>query len=113
TGSVAAPAEAIERVAELQARLVGSIEIETLAEQRATRQAVEAICTELHERMDESIREFHPAHEQSVALYFEYAHTLVVLARLQAMGMEMAAMIELITGEAPTPRSAREVSFAE
>ncbi len=110
-GSVAAPAEAIARVAALQARLGGDLEIETLAEQREARLAVRAICDELQERMDASILEYHPAHEESVALYFDYAHAYKVLDRLEDMGDEMTALIELMTGDEPTPETARRVTF--
>lgn len=110
---VAAPPEAVAHVAALQARLGEVIHIETLAEQRAAEQAVEAICREFRDHMDASILEYHPAHEESVAFYFDYAHAYAVLGRLREMGDEMSAIIELMTGEAPSEEAAREVTFGE
>ncbi len=112
-GAVAAPAEALAEVALLQPRLAGSLSIETLSEQRSVRQAVAAICQGLHDRLDEKVLEYHPAHEEAVALYFDYAHSFGVLRRLDEMGAEMTAMIELITGESPTEASARAVAFPD
>lgn len=111
SGAVAAPAEALTQVAMLQPRLTGSISLETLDEQRWVRRAVAAICTLLHERMDEKVLEHHPAHEEAVALYFDYAHAFGVLRRLDAIGVEMTGMIELITGEAPTDEAAKRITF--
>lgn len=112
-GAVAAPPQAVAQVAMLQARLTSSLEIATLDEQRWVREAVAAICQELHERMDEKVLEFHPAHEEAVAYYFDYAHAYGVLHRIDDMGAEMTAMIELMTGEAPSPTAARDVNFSE
>src|SRR5687768_5505671 len=72
-GTVAAPAAAVAQVAMLHPRLKHSLDIETLEDQRAVRAAVDAICSTLHERMDEKVLEYHPAHEEAVALYFDYA----------------------------------------
>jgi len=112
-GAVAAPVEAIAEIALLQPRLTGSLSIETLSEQRSVRQAVAAICQGLHDRLDEKVLEFHPAHEEAVALYFDYAHAYGVLRRLDEMGTEMSGMIELITGLRPTEESARSVTFPD
>lgn len=113
SGSVAAPVEAMTQVAMLQPRLAGSLSVETLEEQRWMRRAVEAICTTLHERMDEKVLEYHPAHEEAVALYFDYAHAFGVLRRLEAIGSEMRGVIELMTGEQPSDEAARRVTFPE
>ncbi|MEX2582622.1 MAG: hypothetical protein WD766_05090, partial [Gemmatimonadota bacterium] len=74
---------------------------------------VAAICRDLHERMDEKVLEYHPAHEEAVLLYFDYAHAFAVLSRLDVMGAEMTAMVELITGERPTDESAKSVKFPD
>jgi hypothetical protein len=113
SGAVAAPAEALAQVAHLQPRLTSSLSINTLAEQRWIRTAVAAICENLHERMDETVLEYHPAHEQAVAYYFDYAHAFGVLKRLDEMGAEMTALIELMTGTSPTPESARSINFTD
>src|SRR5690606_13799493 len=65
TGGVAAPMQAVSQVAMLQPRLTESLSITTLEEQRRVRHAVDAICTVLHERMDEKVLEYHPAHEEA------------------------------------------------
>lgn len=116
TGSssvVAAPTEAVSQVALLKPRLQGSMSIETLEEQRSMRRAVAAICQGLHDRMDEKVLQFHPAHEEAVAYYFDYAHAYGVLVRIDAIGVQMSAMIELITGGEPTESTARMVSFPD
>lgn len=110
-GAVAAPAEALAEVALLEPRLTGSLEITTLAEQRRVRSAVSAICRDLRERMDDAILEFHPAHEEAVALFFDYAHSRTVLNRLDHMGREMTALLELITGSEPTEEAERSITL--
>jgi hypothetical protein len=112
-GAVAAPAEALVQVALLQPRLTHSLSIGNLSEQRWVRRAVAAICQNLHDRMDEKVLEYHPAHEEAVNLYFDYAHAFGVLRRLDQMGVEMNGMIELITGEAVTDQSAQTISFPD
>jgi hypothetical protein len=92
-------------------RLHGDLTIETLAEQRVVIRAVAAILGRLKEEMDRSVLATHAADELSVASYFSYAHTLSVLARLSEMGQEMEAVIEVVTGEPPTPRMAATFLF--
>lgn len=113
TGGVAAPVKAVTQVAMLTPRLKQSLSITTLEDQRLVRRAVDAICTALHERMDEKVLEYHPAHEEAVALYFDYAHAFGVLRRLDAIGSEMTGMIELMTGEPATDEAARRVTFPD
>jgi hypothetical protein len=112
-GAVAAPSEVLAPVALLQPRLTGSITIDSLHEQRWVRFAIDTICSHLRGSMDAKVVEYHPAHEEAVNLYFEYAHAYGVLQRLDQMGAEMSAMIELITGAAPTEESARSVTFPD
>jgi hypothetical protein len=113
SGSIAAPAEAIAQVTLLLPRLNSSLLIRTLDEQRWVRKAVAAICLQLHERMDEKVLEYHPAHEEAVSYYFDYAHAFGVLRRLDAMGSEMVAIIELMTGGKPTEEAARRMTFPD
>jgi hypothetical protein len=113
SGAIAAPAESMAGVAQLRPRLTAPLNIETLAEQRWVRKAVATICRELHVRMDGKVLEFHPGHEEAVSLYFDYAHAYSVLSRLDEMGTEMTAIIELITGQLPTEQSAKAVHFPE
>lgn len=111
--AVAAPAEAMALVELLRPRLVGDMSVNSLAEQRQVRKAVHAICEELRLHLDERIVQFSPGHEEAVNTYFDYAHSRIVLDRLDRMGAEMYAIVELITGAAPTERSARTVSFSD
>lgn len=113
TGAVVAPSEALTQVALLQPRLTSYLSIGTLSEQRWVRRAVAVICQRLHERMDETVLMYHPAHEEAVALYFDYAHAFGVLNRLDDMGSEMSAMIQLITGGPVTEESAKSVTFPD
>jgi hypothetical protein len=112
-GSVAAPSEALAPVAQLQPRLSGALQIETFSDQQLVRRAVATICQRLHQRMDQMVLEYHPAHEEAVALYFDYAHAYSVLRRLDEMGTEMSAMIELITGAPVDSQSASSVTFPD
>lgn len=109
----AAPSEAMPHLDLLRTRLDADLSIETLSEQRSVRTAVSAICEGLHERLEEKVIEFHPAHEEAVALYFDYAHAFAVLKRLDVMGAEMEALIELMTGAPATAASASSVSFPD
>lgn len=111
--AVAAPAEALAQVELLRPRLTASLSIETLASQQAVRGAIAVICEELHERLEEKVLEYHPAHEEAVSLYFDYAHAIAVLSRLDEMGAEMRGIIELMTGAPPTAVSSASVSFPD
>lgn len=114
TGSaVAAPSEALADVQRLRPRLAAAISVQTLADQRALRKAVAAVAIDLHERMEETVIRYHPAHEEAVALYFDYAHVFGVLSRLDEMGTEMSALIELMTGGPVSDEAARTVTFPD
>jgi hypothetical protein len=65
------------------------------------RHAVSVIVNDLHSRLDQTIIEFNPAHEDAVTLYFDYGHSRSVLHRLDVIGAEMEAMVDLITGGRP------------
>ena len=112
-GGIVAPATAVAEIEMLQPRLFGDLTITTLAEQRMVRKAVAAICEDLHDRLEEKVVQLHPAHEEAVSLYFDYAHTFAVLTRLDEMGAEMSAMIELTTGHPVTDAVAATYSFPD
>lgn len=99
--AVQAPAEGVAKVEMLLPRLTGDFSIDTLDEQRRVRHAVAVIVDDLKARMDERIIEFSPAHEEAVTLYFDYGHSRTVLHRLDGMGSEMEAILDLITGGHP------------
>ena len=48
-----------------------------------------------------------------MAAYFDFAHALSVAHRLEEMLTEMAALIELVTGEAPDAEAARTFRFPD
>jgi hypothetical protein len=108
---VLAPPEAMTDLEALLPRLNGDISIDTLAEQLSLRRAVAFLSGELRTRMDTIILEQHPAAEDAVLAYFEYARVLSVLIRLDRIGHEMAAIVELITGDHPATESAQRFSF--
>ncbi len=109
--AVLAPPEGRREASALLPRLSGDLVIETLREQRQVLRALTAIVDNLKDEMDLSIVATHPAHESSVEAYFLYAHTLAVLARLSAMGEEMEALIEVVTGSPVTPAVAASFVF--
>lgn len=111
--AVAAPAEAIGLIELLLPRLHGDLSVTTLAEQRQVEKAVAVICEELLARMDEKILAYSPGSEEAVVTYFDYGHARTVLDRVERIGAEMSAIIELISGEAPTEQTARSVTFAD
>jgi hypothetical protein len=97
-GTVAAAPESVGMVEQLLPRLIGDVSIETLDDQRRVQRAVQFICRDLHQRLDEQIIATNPANEDAVSLYFDYGHSRSVLHRLDLMGAEMEAIIDLIHG---------------
>lgn len=98
-GVMASP-EGVVMVEQLLPRLTGDVSIETLQDQRRVQKAVTFIVGDLHRRMDERIIATYPADEEAVALYFDYGYSRSVLHRLDQMGAEMEAIVELIGGGA-------------
>jgi hypothetical protein len=90
--------EGVVMVEQLLPRLTGDVSIETLLDQRRVQKAVSFIVGDLHRRMDERIIATYPADEEAVALYFDYGYSRSVLYRLDQMGAEMEAIVELIGG---------------
>ncbi|HEX8432173.1 MAG TPA: hypothetical protein VF625_12875 [Longimicrobium sp.] len=109
--AVAAPPEGVAKAEQLVPLLTGDLTIDTLEDQRRIRETVGLIVTDLLRRMDEKVIEFSPGHEESVALYFDYAHSRTVLNRLDLMGAEMTAIIDLIAGG--TPGAAAGITFPD
>jgi hypothetical protein len=113
TGGVAAPPQVITDIEALAPLLTGDIGVESLAEVSAIQRATHYLLDEARERADALIIEEHPAAEQAVAAYFEYAHILTFLHRTNRISAQMTALIELMTGTPPTEESARQVSFPD
>lgn len=113
SSAVAAPPASRMRVVELLPRLRGDLSVDTLAEQERVQVALEAIVVTLQREMKAAVVAFHPAHETAVTAYFEYAHALGVLERVRELGQEMTALIEVVTGRAPTPELAESFQFPD
>lgn len=110
---VAAPPQALADVSLLHPRLRGDISVPTLDDQRAIERAVEYLLEELRDRMNEFILTQHVGSEDSINAYFDYAHVYTLRDRVRGLGREMVAMIELMTGEAPTLEISRSVTFPD
>jgi hypothetical protein len=111
--AVAAPADLAAQIDLLLPRLTGDLSVSTLAEQRRLRDAVALISDNLRARMEGEVVEHHPGHEDAVTLYFDYAHVLKVLDKLDRMGEEMSAMIEVVTGQAAGGEAAASFTFPD
>jgi len=111
--AVAAPPEIVSDLEALGPRLIGDLSINTLAEARSIARALMYVLGDLKARMDSFILTENPAGERTVQAYFEYAHVLTVEDRLRRIGDQMAALIELMTGEPPTEQSARSIAFPD
>jgi hypothetical protein len=96
---VAAPSTTRVAVESLLSRLGGTFSLSTLAEVSELELGVRAIVEHLRAEVDLLVLSTHPAAEQSVAAYFEFAHALSVLGRVENVGQEMKAVIEVVTGE--------------
>ncbi|MEO5509825.1 MAG: hypothetical protein ABIV28_02625 [Longimicrobiales bacterium] len=110
---VIAPPQGLVDLEQLLPRLVGDIEIATLHDLRSIRRALSYLIADLGIRMDEAIVSQHPAAEDAVLAYFDYAHVRATLARIDQMGAEMEAIIELATGAPADEAAARGFSFLE
>ena len=112
-GAVLAPAEERVHVEALLSQLKGDVSLSTLREVRDVQAAVTAVTSMLRAEMEAMVVATHPAGEQAVAAYFDFAHVFTVAHRLEEMAAEMEALIELVTGEPPTPTSARTFLFPD
>jgi hypothetical protein len=110
---VVAPPQALADIEALLPRLEGDLAVSVLAEQQSLARALSLILGQLREKMDRIVLEQHAAAEEAILTYFEYANVLTVYDRVRQMGSEMAAMIELITGAAPTAESAAHITFPD
>lgn len=111
--TVLAPSETLARVEALVSRLEGDLSLDTLEELHEVQTGVAAIVEFLRVEMETAVLATHPADESAVAAYFDFAHALAVSARLQEMAEEMEALIELVTGESPSPQTAQTFRFPD
>lgn len=80
--------------------LDGDLSVETLPAAEALESGLRVLASALHAEMTQSILVSHPASEDAVASYFDYAHVLSVLGRVQEMRASMEDVIELVSGGA-------------
>ena len=112
-GAIASPPAERERVAALVPRLGGDFSVTTLAEQRSLLHAVAIVVEMLRVEMESMVATHHPAHEVAVSAYFDFAHAFSVQARLYEIGLEMEALVELVTGGPVTDELARDFAFPD
>ena len=110
---VLAPPEQRAHVEALLPLLHGDLSLSTLAEVRTVQVGVEAIVACLRAEMESAVLAAYPADEIAVAAYFDFAHALTVSYRLEMTAAEMTALIELMTGAAPTAETARDLHFPD
>ncbi len=111
--AVLAPSESRARVEALLPLLDGDLSLDTLEELRGVQAGVTAIVEWLRVEMETAVLATHPADESAVTAYFDFAHGLVVASRIEDLAAEMEAVIELVTGEAPSSEAARTFKFPE
>ncbi len=112
-GMIAAPPEEREQVAALLPRLDGDFSVITVAEQRSLLNAVAIIVEMLRVEMESMVATNHPAHEVAVSAYFDFAHAFSVQTRLYNVGLEMEALVELVTGGPVTDELTRDFAFPD
>ena len=110
---VAAPPRAIADIESLIPRVSAELTLTSLAEHASVRRAVAHVLDEARARVDAAVLEQHPAAEDAVLAYFDFAHVLTVLDRLDRVGQEMAALVEVITGQPASSDVAQRFSFLE
>lgn len=112
-GGIAAPPQFIAEVEQFARLLVGDVDVGTLDQQRSMRRVVDHLLLRCRVRMDRAVIDQHPAAESAVAAYFDYAHVLSASDRLDQIGAEMTALVEIMTGEDPESETARRFSFPD
>ncbi|MBR9989016.1 MAG: hypothetical protein KFH98_04625 [Gemmatimonadetes bacterium] len=110
---IAAPPQLVADVEQFSHRLTGDVAISSLEDQRTLELVVRHLLDQARAAMDEAVILQHAAAESAVAGYFEYAHVLAVSHRLAAIGQEMAAIVQVMTGDDPDSESGRRFSFPE
>jgi len=110
---VAAPSAGRAAVEELLPRLTGDISVRTLAEQQRVERAVDVIVSHLRHEMEVQVLALHPAAEEAVSAYFDFAHARSFLGRVRELGEEMRALVEVMTGRPPTEEVGRIFQFPD
>jgi hypothetical protein len=110
---IAAPPQLLADVEEFAQLLVGDVAVTSLEQQRRMRHVVDHLLGGCRERLDAAILEQHPAAEHAVAGYFDYAHILTASDRLDRIGVEMEALVQVMTGEDPDSDAGRRFIFPD
>jgi len=112
--AVMAPSERRAQVEALLPRLTGGeLSLSTLDDLRAVQGAVAVVVESLRAQMESMVLATHAADEDAVSAYFDFAHALTVAHRIEELGWEMEAVIELVTGETPSPEAVRSFRFPD
>ncbi|CAN5633630.1 hypothetical protein BH23GEM9_BH23GEM9_05850 [soil metagenome] len=110
---IAAPPQFLAEVEHFAQLLVGDVNVANLDQQKSMRLVMDHLLHRCRGRMDRQITEQHAAAESAVAAYFDYAHVLSASSRLDRIGAEMMALVQVMTGEDPDSEAGRRFSFPE
>jgi hypothetical protein len=110
---VAAPPQVIADLEQLVPLLTGDITVSTLEQQRRLRAAVAHLQNEARLQMERAILEHHAAAESAIAAYFDFAHLLAVVRQLDRIRVEMAAVVQVLTGDDPDSEAGRRFCFPD
>lgn len=110
---VVAPPAIVADLESFNAELRGDVAVGSLAEHARLRRVLVLLRDDLNEQLAETILMSHPAAEEAVAAYFDFAHVLTTLNRLDIIGVEMRALVEVLTGDAPDSDAGRRFSFPD
>jgi hypothetical protein len=114
TSAVMAPSERRAQVEALLPRLTGGeLSLSTLDDLRAVQGAIGVVVESLRVQMESMVLATHAADEDAVSAYFDFAHALTVAHRIEELGWEMEAVIELVTGENTSAEAARSFRFPD
>ena len=113
SGPVAAPSTTRVAVESLLGWLSGNLSLATLSQQNEVERAVQAIVEHLRSEMDLHVLATHPAAEQSVTAFFDFAHALSVLGQVRDIGEDMCALIEVMTGAPPDEEAIKSFIFPD
>jgi hypothetical protein len=112
TGRVVAPPKALAEL-EVHLPLRGDISIETLSEQTRLLSAVDAVVAHLKRRMDAIIMDQYVGSDDAVNAYFDYANVLALRGRLERVGREMSALIDVMLDGPPSQDDADRIDFPD
>ena len=112
-GAVLAPAAERDRVEALLLWLDGDLSLSTLAEVRSVEATVGVIVERLRIEMESLVVMTHAADEEAIAAYFDFAHGFSVAHRLGEIALEMEALIEIVSGTAPTAEAVTSFQFPD